>query len=70
MYVCPHGYGECDCRKPLPGLFYQVEKKYNPDKENSIMIGDSLSDVAAGESYGIKSYLTSDLYLTLCEVLS
>lgn len=70
VYVCPHDYGECDCRKPLPGLFYQVEKKYNPDKENSIMIGDSPSDVAAGESYGIKSYLTSDLYSTLCEVLS
>jgi hypothetical protein len=34
------------------------------------MVGDSPSDVTAGESYGIKSYLTSDLYLTLCEVLS
>lgn len=69
IYVCPHENGECDCRKPLPGLFYQVESKYNVDKNNSVMIGDSQSDIDAATNYGIKSYLTTDLYSIVKEYL-
>lgn len=69
IYVCPHENGECDCRKPLPGLFYQVELKYNVDKINSVMIGDSQSDIDAATNYGIKSYLTTDLYSIVKECL-
>lgn len=69
IYVCPHENGECNCRKPLPGLFYQVELKYNVDKINSIMIGDSQSDIDAATNYGIKSYLTTDLYSIVKEYL-
>lgn len=69
VFVCPHENGECVCRKPLPGLFYQAELKYNIDKSKSLMVGDSQSDVDAGIAYGIKSYLTSDLYNTLHLIL-
>ena len=62
IYVCPHENGECDCRKPFPGLFYQAESKYNVDKNNSVIIKNNQSDIDAATNYGIKSYLTTDLY--------
>ena len=57
VYYCPHDIGECDCRKPGIGMFLKVEEVYAVDKENSFMIGDSLSDIEAGQKYGIRSYL-------------
>lgn len=70
IFVCNHGTNQnCNCRKPKPGLFYLAEKKYDIDKSQSLMIGDSQSDVEAGENYGIKSYLTKDLYHTIKEIL-
>lgn len=61
VYICPHGNGECDCRKPKPGLFYIAEtelwkeKRERIDKKCSWMIGDSESDIIAGKSYGVKT---------------
>ena len=69
VYTCPHEYGECDCRKPLPGLFYQAEQDFSIDKSSSWMIGDSKSDVLAGEAYGINTKLTNNLYETIKEIL-
>ena len=57
IYVCPHGEGECRCRKPEIGLFLQAEKKFTVDKARSWMIGDSASDILAGERYGVRTIL-------------
>lgn len=66
IYICPHhkdkGFeGEraeykfdCNCRKPKPGLFLQAAKDFNIDLSQSYMIGDSLSDVIAGDNAGCK----------------
>lgn len=69
IFVCPHEDGECNCRKPLPGLFYQAANKYDVDKNQSIMIGDSQSDLDAATAYGIKAILTTNLYETVKEYL-
>lgn len=69
IFVCPHEDGECNCRKPLPGLFYQAANKYDVDKNQSIMIGDSQSDLDAATAYGIKAILTTNLYETVKEHL-
>ena len=56
FYYCPHNRNECDCRKPGPGLFLQAFRDFpaaNP--ANSIMIGDSLSDIEAGHNLGMPS---------------
>lgn len=53
FYYCPHNIGECDCRKPEIGLFHKVEQLFEVDKLNSYMIGDSESDVLAGQRYGV-----------------
>jgi histidinol-phosphate phosphatase family protein len=49
FFICPHDKGECNCRKPLPGLFEQAVAQF-PEitAETSAMIGDSLSDVEFG----------------------
>ena len=67
IYFCPHhphkGYeGEipglkfdCDCRKPKPGMLLKAAEELNIELSNSYMIGDSDSDVEAGEAAGCKS---------------
>jgi histidinol-phosphate phosphatase family protein len=54
IYVCPHDAGQCDCRKPLTGLFEQAFRDF-PDAtpERSIMVGDSLRDIEAGLRVGM-----------------
>jgi D-glycero-D-manno-heptose 1,7-bisphosphate phosphatase len=54
FYFCPHGHGECNCRKPLPGLFEQAAKDFPAiTAANSVMIGDSLSDIEFGRRLGM-----------------
>lgn len=67
LYFCPHhphkGYeGEllelkidCECRKPKPGLLLRAMEDLNIDLKKSYMIGDSNSDVEAGNAAGCKS---------------
>ena|SRR6202035_1370949 len=62
VYFCPHDRSECDCRKPLPGLFAQAVADF-PDitAATSIMIGDSLSDIQFGRDLGMRTiYLQGD----------
>lgn len=55
VFVCPHNKDECHCRKPEIGLFIQAATKYEIDKTASYMVGDSITDVQAGEKYGVKT---------------
>ena len=61
---CPHHpdiTGECECRKPKPGMILDLAKKYGIDLKNSIMIGDSKRDIEAAINAGIKNrYLVED----------
>lgn len=57
VYVCPHDKNECECRKPKPGLFLEAFKDFPDAKpENSLMIGDSLSDIEAARFLGMRSF--------------
>lgn len=60
IYICPHNYGECHCRKPDIGLFLQAEKDWMIDKSRSYCIGDFESDIRAGINYGVKTILIGD----------
>ncbi len=56
IYYCPHDRGACDCRKPGTGMFEQARKDFPEiNADNSIMIGDSLTDIQAGQSLGMKT---------------
>jgi D-glycero-D-manno-heptose 1,7-bisphosphate phosphatase len=58
FYFCPHDTQQCNCRKPLPGMFEQARREF-PDIEatESVMIGDSLSDIEFGRRLGMKTIL-------------
>ncbi|MFO0808358.1 MAG: HAD family hydrolase [Gemmataceae bacterium] len=53
VYVCPHGDGECDCRKPLPGMVRAAQAKWSIDLTRSIMIGDSERDRGLADACGL-----------------
>jgi D-glycero-D-manno-heptose 1,7-bisphosphate phosphatase len=56
FYVCPHGHGECNCRKPLPGLFEQARVDFPAiSVQTSVMIGDSLVDIEFGRRLGMRT---------------
>ena len=56
IYYCPHDYGECHCRKPETGLFEEACKRFpQANAANSVVIGDSLSDIQAGRRLGMKT---------------
>lgn len=55
VFMCPHQPEvSCSCRKPEPGLILQAAGQMDIDLVNSILIGDALSDLSAGQNAGIK----------------
>lgn len=60
--ICPHEAGECNCRKPLTGLFDQAVALF-PDitAAASVMIGDSPADMEFGRCLGMAAiWIASD----------
>ena len=56
IYTCFHDNKDhCDCRKPLPGLFFQAQKEFDIDLAKSVMIGDRWRDIEAGRAAGCKN---------------
>ena len=54
-YYCPHDpaiTGDCDCRKPAPGMFFQAAEDFDVDLSESFMIGDRIHDLFAGVNAG------------------
>ena len=55
-FYCPHGPdSKCDCRKPMPGMFFEAKRKYNINMQDSWMIGDKESDIVAANNAGISN---------------
>lgn len=65
VYVCMHHPTEglppyradCDCRKPQPGLLHRAATELHLDLPGSVMVGDKLSDVTAGQAVGAAGVL-------------
>jgi D-glycero-D-manno-heptose 1,7-bisphosphate phosphatase len=56
FYYCPHDKNQCDCRKPQTGLFEEAFRDFpQASATNSIVIGDSLSDIEAARNLGAPS---------------
>jgi D-glycero-D-manno-heptose 1,7-bisphosphate phosphatase len=54
FYFCPHDKRQCNCRKPLPGLFEQAAAEFPAiTASTSAMIGDSLSDIVFARRLGM-----------------
>jgi len=59
IFYCPHGKGECDCRKPKPGMLIEAARKHDIDLAGSWMVGDNRGDVQAGRAAGCRTILVS-----------
>jgi D-glycero-D-manno-heptose 1,7-bisphosphate phosphatase len=65
FYFCPHHPSatlvayrtQCDCRKPRPGMLLEAAREWDVDLAGSVMVGDRLSDVAAGKRAGCRAGL-------------
>ena len=58
IFFCLHTPEDnCDCRKPKPGLLYQVAERFACGFENMIMIGDSARDLEAAQVVGARPIL-------------
>ncbi len=56
FYYCSHHpnfTGECDCRKPKPGMLLQGIKDFNLEPSLCYFIGDKFTDVEAAEAAGM-----------------
>lgn len=56
IYFCPHRPDEkCKCRKPNTGMIEHAMKEFKIKISNSILIGDSESDIEAANRMKMKS---------------
>ena len=61
FYHCPHHPTEalekwrqpCHCRKPAPGMIKQACAELHIDPSTSLMVGDKMSDMEAGQAAGV-----------------
>src|SRR3989338_4932304 len=58
IYFCPHHPDEnCDCRKPQPGMFYQIQRDFKIKSDDMIYVGDSLKDYEVAQKIGCTFFL-------------
>jgi D,D-heptose 1,7-bisphosphate phosphatase len=55
IYSCTHERNSCNCRKPKPGMLLQAAEEHKIDLAKSWMIGDSESDIEAGQRAGCRT---------------
>lgn len=58
VFFCPHTQTDnCDCRKPLPGLYLQIAERYGVPLRQVPAVGDSLRDLQAASAAGCEPHL-------------
>ena len=64
IYFCPHLDTEnCNCRKPNPGMINQAIADFPEiDRQNSYLIGDSDSDIEAGNRVNLNTVKVDNEY--------
>lgn len=55
--VVPELTGECECRKPAPGMLLEAGQELGVDLASSWMVGDTDGDVSAGLAAGCHTVL-------------
>lgn len=51
VFFCPHtAESNCDCRKPKPGMFNEIGRRFGVELTGVPCIGDSLRDLQAAEA--------------------
>jgi len=67
--VCPHIDADaCECRKPRPGLIYQVARQLKVAAQDCVVIGDIGSDIEAAAAASARGILIPTARTRECEV--
>ena len=77
IYYCPHhpdgdnlAYRTvCQCRKPEPGLLMRAAQDFSLDLTECYMVGDSLTDIQAGQRAGCRAVLVGKMKCDLCNLM-
>lgn len=59
ILYCPHDEGECECRKPKPGMLIEAAGRHDIDLKSSWMVGDQEKDIEAGKRAGCRTILVA-----------
>ena len=67
FYYCPHHPHAdleeyrvaCQCRKPRPGMILRAAAEHGLDPRASFLVGDRMSDIAAGHAAGCRTVLVT-----------
>jgi D-glycero-D-manno-heptose 1,7-bisphosphate phosphatase len=58
IFFCPHKPEDlCKCRKPEPGLIFEIQSRFKTDLKNVKFIGDSHRDILAANKSGATPWL-------------
>ncbi len=58
LVFCPHGPNDnCSCRKPKPGMLLQICKQFDIKPDETLFVGDTLTDVQAARMAGCRPVL-------------
>ena len=58
IFYCPHGpRANCMCRKPKPGLLFQIAREFDIDLSQTPLVGDNISDIKAARMANAKPVL-------------
>jgi len=68
----PHGalrgdlslIGPCECRKPRPGMLFQLRERYGIDLSQAVYIGDSPVDQEAAKNAGIQHFFAVRTFIS------
>jgi D-glycero-D-manno-heptose 1,7-bisphosphate phosphatase len=60
----------CECRKPLPGLLLKAAREWSIDLGGSYMVGDGVTDIAAGRAAGTTTLFVNSRKCYNCDALA
>lgn len=61
IYYCPHGIGECECRKPATGMFEQALRELPTiEPEAMVVVGNSITDMKAADRLRCRKVLVGE----------
>src|SRR3989338_8612220 len=67
IFICLHSrFDNCICKKPKPGMLFEATRKHGINLQSSYVIGDSDSDIKAGDAAGCTTILITDNKLIPC----
>ena len=58
VFFCPHKNDDhCECRKPKPGMYLEIARRFGRDLKGVPAVGDSLRDLVAASAVGCQPIL-------------